>query len=321
MILSPEQRCPAALLIPTPMNTAATLRLILLGDLHGHWNADDETYYTHADCDLLLWTGDLGNNPREQRAVARSLARCGTHALGILGNHDGASHLLASVEAVGLRLVTWCLSLGHARRVQQLHEILGPHDLSLRRHDVPTLGLSVVGLCPLQSRGGQLSFARTLQQVYGVTNLRPMLEALIDTAPPGPLILLGHNGPAGAGSEPFAPWGCDWRTKGGDIGDPLYREMIDRAQQQNKPVVLALAGHMHDRLHRRAGRTHREPLRFLGEVPLLNPCRVPRLEQRGDELWHWDYRAVLGPARRLQQIERVAWVASGEIRLREQIYP
>src|SRR5262245_43746442 len=94
--------------------------IVILGDLHGHWDDEDERYYAALPCDLLLGTGDLADSPRRQYAVAASLARCGPRAVGLLGNHDGASHLLASCEAHGYRLLEWLLSFGHAARVGRL---------------------------------------------------------------------------------------------------------------------------------------------------------------------------------------------------------
>jgi len=41
--------------------TAACISLVILGDLHGHWDDEDERYYAALPCDLFLWTGDLAN--------------------------------------------------------------------------------------------------------------------------------------------------------------------------------------------------------------------------------------------------------------------
>src|SRR5262245_24147148 len=64
------------------------ISVVILGDLHGHWELEDERYYATLPCDLLLWTGDLADSPGRQYAVAESLARCGPKAVGLLGNHD-----------------------------------------------------------------------------------------------------------------------------------------------------------------------------------------------------------------------------------------
>ena len=54
--------------------SSAGISVVILGDLHGHWDDEDERYYAALPCDLLLWTGDLANSPRRQYAVAESLA-------------------------------------------------------------------------------------------------------------------------------------------------------------------------------------------------------------------------------------------------------
>jgi uncharacterized protein (TIGR04168 family) len=290
--------------------------VVILGDLHGHWGNEDEDYYAALPCALLLWTGDLADSTAQQQVVGRSLARCGSKALGILGNHDGASHLLASCEAHGYRILEWCLSFGHARRVQRLRSALGEHDVGLARRELPDLGLTVIGMCPLQSGGSRLAFADTLRRVYGTTDPEPLLRRHVEQSACRRLLLLGHNGPAGFGSEPFAPFGCDWQAGGGDHGDPVFGRLIDYASALGKQVLLAVAGHMHDR---RAGRV-RDAVRCTRGVPVLNACRVPRLEKHEGETWRWDYRAEVSPVTGLRRIERTAWVAGKGIVHREEVY-
>jgi uncharacterized protein (TIGR04168 family) len=291
--------------------------VVILGDLHGHWDGEDERYYAALPCDLLLWTGDLADSPRRQYAVAESLSRCGPKAVGLLGNHDGASHLLASCEAHGYRLLERCLSFGHAGRVRRLRSILGGHEISLSRRELPRLGLTLIGLCPLQSGGARLAFAGTLRRVYGVDDPEPVLRRLIDEAESQRLLLVGHNGPAGLGAEPFAPFGRDWSPTGGDHGDPVFGRVIDYAGRAGKRVALAVAGHMHDTHRGRA----REALRFAGPVPVLNACRVPRHERRGVTLWRWDFRAELDASGWLCSLVRTAWVAGEGVVSRDSVLP
>jgi uncharacterized protein (TIGR04168 family) len=259
----------------------------------------------------------LADSPRRQYAVAESLSRCGPKAVGLLGNHDGASHLLASCEAHGYRLLEWCLSFGHAARVRRLRSILGEHDVGLARRELPRLGLTLIGLCPLQSGGARLAFATALRRVYGTSDPEPLLRRLIDEAQSRRLLLLGHNGPAGLGMEPFAPFGRDWCAAGGDHGDPVFGRLLDYAGRAGREVVLAVAGHMHDVRRGQA----REALRYYQRTPVLNACRVPRLERRGSATWRWDYRAELTPGGGLQKLERTAWVAGEGIVSRENVLP
>jgi uncharacterized protein (TIGR04168 family) len=290
--------------------------IVVLGDLHGHWDEQDERYYASLPCDLLLWTGDLADSPARQYAVAQSLARCGPRAFGLLGNHDGGSRPLAWCEGLGYRLLEWGLSFGHAGRVGHLRSILGDHDIGLARRELPHLGLTLIGLCPLQSGSGRLSFARTVRKVYGVSDPEPLLRRLIDEAESPRLLLLGHHGPAGLGTEPFAPFGRDWCPTGGDHGDPMFARLLDHAEQRGKEVVLAVAGHMHDACR---GRT-REALRYYQRTPVLNACRVPRLEQRDGQVWRWDYRAELTVGGTVRKLERTAWVVGKGIVSRQEVF-
>jgi len=82
-------------------------------------------------------------------------------------------------------------------------------------------------------------------------------------------------------------------------------------------VVLAVAGHMHDVRRGQA----REALRYAQRTPVLNACRVPRLERRGSATWRWDYRAELIPGAGLRKLERTAWVVGEGIVSRESVLP
>jgi uncharacterized protein (TIGR04168 family) len=297
-----------------------SLSVVILGDLHGHWDDEDEKYYATLPCDLLLWTGDLGDWPDRQLAVAASLARCGAKGLGLLGNHDGASRTLARCEAAGLRVPEWCLSFGHAHRVQQLRSVLGEHDVGLARRELPHLGLTLIGMCPLQSGSRRVSFPNTLRRVYGIDDPEPLLRRHVEESASRRLLLLGHNGPAGLGAEPFAPFGRDWRQDGGDHGDPIFSRVIEHARALDKEVVLAVGGHMHDRLKTHSASPVRDAVRCLAGIPVLNACRVPRLEPREGTVWRWDYRVEIGSATGLQLVERVAWVVGQGIVSREKIH-
>jgi uncharacterized protein (TIGR04168 family) len=152
--------------------------------------------------------------------------------------------------------------------------------------------------------------------VYGVSDPEPLLRRLIDEAQSRRLLLLGHHGPAGLGTEPHAPFGRDWCASGGDHGDPLFARLLDHAEQRGKEVVLAVAGHMHDDCR---GRT-REALRYSRGAPVLNACRVPRLDRRDGEVWRWDYRAELTAGGGVRKLERTAWVAGKGIVSRQDVF-
>lgn len=59
------------------------------------------------------------------------------------------------------------------------------------------------------------------------------------------LVLMGHNGPTGLGSERHAICGCDWLADAGDHGDPDLRMVLQQLQAAGRRVALLLHGHMH----------------------------------------------------------------------------
>jgi uncharacterized protein (TIGR04168 family) len=156
--------------------------------------------------------------------------------------------------------------------------------------------------------------------VYGIDDPEPLLRRHVEESASNRLLLLGHNGPSGLGAEPFAPFGRDWRKDGGDHGDPVFSRVLEHARACGKEVVLAVGGHMHDRLKKRGQPPVRDAVRCLAGVPVLNACRVPRLERRQDRAWRWDYRVEIGTATGLRKVERVAWVVGQGIVSREGIF-
>ena len=63
------------------------------------------------------------------------------------------------------------------------------------------------------------------------------------------LIILAHNGPAGLGEKPSSICGIDWRSPGGDHGDPELTQAISTLKQDEACCVpLVTFGHMHHTL-------------------------------------------------------------------------
>jgi len=63
------------------------------------------------------------------------------------------------------------------------------------------------------------------------------------------VIILGHNGPAGLGSQRHAICGCDWLAEAGDHGDPgPAGRCWPRAAAGGPPPALVVFGHMHHQL-------------------------------------------------------------------------
>jgi hypothetical protein len=62
------------------------------------------------------------------------------------------------------------------------------------------------------------------------------------------LIILGHNGPAGLGSQRHNICGCDWLAAAGDHGDPDLQEVLQQLHRAGRAPSLVVFGHMHYQL-------------------------------------------------------------------------
>lgn len=68
---------------------AASGKVALIGDLHGHWDDWDVEWFNLSDYHLILFTGDLGSGIGAAGVkVARSIARLAKPALVMPGNND-----------------------------------------------------------------------------------------------------------------------------------------------------------------------------------------------------------------------------------------
>lgn len=306
-------------------NTSRELKdqweLVVIGDIHDRWDEDDDIFYRMLDADLLLFTGDLSDRLSHGPRLAQRLASL-PRAYGILGNHDGAHVFHVIQEARGNFLARRWLQPFHAARVRQLRQVLGTSDLAFAHREIPTLGLTLMGTRPHSTGGKRPTFASTLRQVYGINDSTFTLRAQIDACPTVDLIFLGHNGPQGLGTEPYAPFGRDWREQGGDHGDADYAEAMTYAQARGKKVLLAIAGHMHNQLHpRQRPREQRVPFGFFQGVPVLNACIVPRIRAEKGEFLHYHFRCTIHRHHGLQRVARVCW-QPGQWQMNEEvIYP
>ncbi|MBI2568706.1 MAG: metallophosphoesterase [Candidatus Schekmanbacteria bacterium] len=292
------------------------VRIVVIGDIHGRWDADDQSYYRSLRTDLLLWTGDLGDTIADGLRVAGMLSSLGEHSFGVLGNHDGAETLLVIAEALGLDLVASVLGWRHAERVTALRRVLGGHDLGLAARELPQLGLAIVGMRPHTSGGERISFSRTLRKVYQCVDPHATLRARIAATTATNLVLLGHNGPTGLGDSHLSPFGVDWRRGGGDNGDPDFAAALEHAEACGKRVLVAIGGHMHDRLKALAFRgLRRAPFARYGTVPIVNACTVPRIRRHKSSTLHAHVELRVDGDAGLAAADRVFWSPSaGEVR-------
>lgn len=260
-----------------------SLRLAIVGDVHGCWTAVDTDYFNRGEYDALLCTGDLppliGSLP-----TARRLAGLRLPAFMIPGNHDASTALQFLAELRQHARLAGFLSLGHERREARLAAALQPVRLLGYSLDLLSWGgkpLGLIGARPYSMGGDRLYFGSYLERRHGVASFADSaakLRARVDEAP-GDVIFLSHNGPAGLGSARDDLFGRDFRADGGDFGDPDLRAAIDYALRTGRRVHAVIAGHMHHRLKGGGGERKHWQLQRDG-VLYINAARVPRIRRR-----------------------------------------
>jgi uncharacterized protein (TIGR04168 family) len=260
-----------------------SLRLAIIGDVHGCWTAADNEYFNASGYDAVIFVGDLppliGSLP-----TARKLAGLRVPAYMIPGNHDATGALQFLAELRHKTGLANFLSFGHARREEKLREALGGVKLlgySLEHLALDGRPLGLLAARPYSMGGDRLYFSAYLRRRHGVGSFEDSvlkLKALVDAAPDD-IIFLSHNGPAGLGSARDDIWGCDFRESG-DFGDPDLRLAIDYALGQGKRVHAVVAGHMH---HRRKDGGYRRHWQLSRDGVLnINAARVPRIRYKAE---------------------------------------
>ena len=252
------------------------IRIAIVGDLHTYWDDVDLIQFADSHYDLLFFTGDLGGGTAgSSLQVAKRISRLRSPTLVMPGNND--THDIAALGSE-FALQNGLAMLSQLERIGSLdHELLSlvgysNHRLTSRSQDV-----TLIAARP-HSMGGQLlSFPERLLEAYGIENLDQSIERLkqlIDACQTEHIVFLGHNGPYGLGDNPDDIWGCDFKTDGGDWGDPDLAAAIAYAKAQGKQVLAVIAGHMH--LHTKCGR-QRPWLFEKDHVKYINAARVPRI--------------------------------------------
>nr|XP_043624187.1 uncharacterized protein LOC122595804 [Erigeron canadensis] len=252
---------------------AASIRIVLVGDIHDDWNLlEDSKALEFLKPDLVLFTGDFGN---ENVKLVRSIAALKMTKAAILGNHDAwntqkFTDKPKDKDGVQLQL-----------------ESFGEEHVGYKRLDFHSLKLSVIGGRPFSCGGEKLFRKNLLAKRYGVHNMNQSAKRISDSATGTPknhsIILLAHNGPTGLGSNLNDICGKDWVREGGDHGDPDLELAI--SQLKGNPeysVPLVVFGHMHKELT--FGNGPRKMI-VLGDdnTTYLNGAIVPRVKRFRDK--------------------------------------
>lgn len=265
-----------------------SLRLALIGDVHGCWVDADTEYFNSAGYGAVLFVGDLppliGSLP-----TARKLSALRVPVYLIPGNHDATTAPQFLAELRHHSTLAALFSFGHERREERLRRALGAvklvgYSLDTLRWNGKPLGL--IAARPYSMGGDRLYFSAYLKRRHGVASFEDSsakLRALVDRAPQD-VLFLSHNGPAGLGSQRDDIYGCDFRSTGGDFGDPDLRAAIDYACAQGKRVHAVVAGHMHHGLKGGGGQRRQWQI-TKDDVLCINAARVPRIRRR-DGLRH-----------------------------------
>lgn len=259
------------------------MRLAILGDLHGAFDAEDVAWLDQAGLDGVLVCGDLGGaRPGSGLKIARVLSTLRTPTILVPGNHDAVTLPQLGAEVLGRRALADRLASGMEGRVEALREALGP--VVCGGYSVHAMGSwrVVVGRPhPFGGPGPALGCAAYLERAFGVIDLdgsASRLTRALREAQGHPVVVLGHNGPAGLGDHRQAPCGVDFRREAGDWGDPDLAQAVVQARREGVDLRAVVFGHMH---HRLSGGGQREPVGELEGVPCVNAAVVPRIRRDG----------------------------------------
>lgn len=255
------------------------IKIAIIGDLHGSFDAADAAYFNRSDYDLLLLTGDLGSGTAQNGiAVAREVARLEKPTLVVAGNNDApyASDIAAEFKYQG-RLAALMRSMRSETTESGSAVHLAGYDL--RTYTFRDFTFSVLVGRPYSRGGPEIAFPSELAERYGVRGFehsRERLFELIEAAPSHDVIWLAHNGPSGLGSNATDIWGCDFKAEGGDWGDIDLEEAIFHTRMK-KRLVAVIAGHMHRSIRQSGKRTDRTAVVEKSGSLYINPSVVPRI--------------------------------------------
>ncbi len=242
---------------------SGSVEILVLGDLHGHFDQVDLRFLEARHPLLCLFVGDLGD---EDPGMVRKVLEARIPTFGLLGNHDAWRSFRE--DQVTEELET-CLSL------------LGNRHLAYRRIDLPSLDLSIIGARPFSWGGPKLRSKAVYKALYGIDSMQESAEKIVEAARGAPskrIWILAHNGPQGLSKRSTDIFGKDFGNPGGDWGDPDLRLAMDLLEEEGFEIPLLIAGHMHHRCQKPRG-ARRQKTAQMFDTLVLNTARVPRIFQ------------------------------------------
>ncbi|MEM1366493.1 MAG: TIGR04168 family protein [Cyanobacteria bacterium P01_H01_bin.15] len=257
------------------MSASTQLTIAVVGDVHDQWSPEDEQALVSLGVDLVLFVGDFGN---ESLTVVSQVAALPLPKAVVLGNHDA----WYTATPWGQKKAPYDRSCED--RVQRQIDLLGTAHVGYAARDFPNFNLAVVGGRPFSWGGPKWQNRDFYQERFGVNGFSESATQIVNAARQvrrRTLILIGHNGPSGLGSEPEDICGKDWQPVGGDFGDPDLAQAIAELRQAGCSIPLVTFGHMHHRLRHTKSRLRTQFKKDAQGTIFLNAAAVPRIVEDG----------------------------------------
>ncbi len=246
------------------------ITIAVVGDVHDLWEHEDKIALQHLGIDLVLFVGDFGNEAVE---IVRQIAAVKTPKAAIMGNHDA----WYSASSWGQQKAPYDRS--KEDRVQQQLELLKQAHVGFSGLDFPQFDLSVVGSRPFSWGGSTWRNSQFYRDRYGINSFEESTQQIVKSAQNAAhetIIFIAHNGPYGLGNKTESICGRDWKTEGGDYGDPDLTEAIAQVRNLGKSIPLVTFGHMHHDLKNPRGK-RRTLVEVKAQTVYFNAACVPRI--------------------------------------------
>ena len=250
--------------------------IAVVGDIHDQWDEQDELALQHLGVDLVLFVGDFGNESVE---VVGKIAAVKIPNAAVMGNHDA----WYSASSWGRQKAPYDRT--KEDRVQQQLDLLGKAHVGFSKQDFSALGLSVVGSRPFSWGGSTWRNKEFYRDRYNINNFEESIDRIVTSAKEADsdtIIIIAHNGPYGLGDKPESICGRDWKTEGGDYGDPDLQSAIAKIRGLGKSIPLVTFGHMHHALKYPVGK-RRTIVEVKEDIVYLNAACVPRVVNKGGD--------------------------------------